>query len=73
MEATEIQEKFGATVRKYRLGIGISQEELADRAQLHRTYISSTERGKRNVSLVNIHRLASALAIKPKELFSNED
>ena len=73
MEAVEIREKFGATVRKYRLSVGISQEELADRADLHRTYISSTERGERNVSLVNIHRLANALAIKPKELFSDED
>ena len=42
---------------------GISQEELGARAELHRTYVSSVERGERNVSLVNIERLAIALGV----------
>jgi transcriptional regulator with XRE-family HTH domain len=47
----------------------LSQEELAFRAGLHWTYVSSTERGKRNVSLVNIERLATALDVEIAELF----
>jgi transcriptional regulator with XRE-family HTH domain len=42
---------------------GISQEKLADLAGLHRTYVSSVERGERNISLLNIERVAKALAI----------
>lgn len=46
----------------------MSQEELADRAGLHRTYISSVERARRNVSLENIFTLAEALGAQPKDL-----
>ena len=46
----------------------MSQEELAERANLHRTYISSIERGHRNISLGNLFHLAKALAIPPEEL-----
>jgi len=48
---------------------GISQEELAHRAGLHRTYVGSVERGERNVSLDNIHGLADALGVGPADLF----
>jgi len=47
---------------------GVSQEELAKRARLHRTYVSSVERGERNVSLVNIAKLARALRMTPATL-----
>jgi transcriptional regulator with XRE-family HTH domain len=47
---------------------GISQEELAQRSGLHRTYVSSVERGERNISLINIAKLANALGVKPSEL-----
>jgi transcriptional regulator with XRE-family HTH domain len=50
--------------------MGISQEELAERALLHRTYISDVERGARNVSLQSIERLARALEISLPALFS---
>ena len=60
--------KFGQTVRRFREGEGISQEELADRCGLHRTYVGSVERGERNVSLANIVRLARALGIAPSVL-----
>lgn len=55
-------------VRRYRQATGLSQEELADRAGLHRTYISSVERAQRNVSLENIFKLASALGVEPQDL-----
>ena len=48
--------------------MGISQEELADRAGLHRTYVSSIERAQRNVALENIFRIADALGTTPGEL-----
>jgi transcriptional regulator with XRE-family HTH domain len=52
-----------------RQGQALSQEELAFRAGLHWTYVSSTERGKRNVSLVNIEKLARALGVEIADLF----
>ncbi len=59
---------FGRAVRARRQAIGISQEELADRSGLHRTYVSDIERGVRNVSLNNIAKLAVALDCSPSEL-----
>lgn len=64
---------FGRRVRTLRLARGFSQEELAERAGLHRTYVSSLERGQRNVGLDNIHALARALDVTPAELFEDED
>lgn len=59
---------FGKNVRRVRTEAGLSQEELADRAELHRTYISSIERGQRNVSIENIFAIAAALGVSPTEL-----
>lgn len=67
--AADVKKQFGAAVRLRRNHLGISQEELAGRAGLHRTYISDVERGARNVSLESIHRLADALAIPASMLF----
>lgn len=50
-------------IRRLRQASGISQEELAARAQLHRTYISSVERRERNLSLENIFKIAQALGV----------
>jgi len=67
---TDVKKQFGAAVRFRRDQLGISQEELAGRAGLHRTYISDVERGARNVSLESISRLAAALDVPLSVLFS---
>jgi transcriptional regulator with XRE-family HTH domain len=51
-----------------RFEMGITQEELAEKANLHPTYVGSVERGERNIALENIVALASALACSPKDL-----
>lgn len=61
---------FAANVRRLRVAAGLSQEALAERADLHRTYVSSVERAERNVSLENIFRLAKALGVDPRELLA---
>lgn len=61
-------ETFGLRVREYRTQAGLSQEALADRAGLHRTYIGSVERGERNVSLGNAYAIADALGVQVHEL-----
>ncbi len=66
---TELQTIFGQTIRAKRLGMGLSQEELADLAGLHFTYVSSVERGERNISLENIGKLARALKCQIEDLF----
>lgn len=65
-----ILKKFGATIKAKRDALRISQEELAERAGLHRTYVGGIEQGRRNLSLLNIMRIAKALEIEPKELLS---
>ncbi len=63
---------FGLRVRYFRKRLGISQDDLADKADMHRTYIGAIERGERNISLLNILRLADALEITVKELFDED-
>lgn len=65
---SDVLARFGRKLRTVRVEKGISQEELAQRSGLHRTYVSSVERGERNISLVNIAKLASALGVKPTDL-----
>lgn len=64
---------FGKIVRKFRVERGISQEDFAELCELHRTYISDIELGKRNVSLENIARIAQAFNITISELFLEVD
>jgi transcriptional regulator with XRE-family HTH domain len=59
---------LGKHVRKLRLQKGLSQEKLAELANLHRNYVGGVERGERNVALLNIVALAHALRVKPAKL-----
>jgi len=69
METKLIQTTFGKTIKLLRNEKGISQEKLAELSDLHRTYISDVERGARNVSLVNIVKIAEGLKVEISELF----
>ena len=68
-----ILKTFGTNVRTVRESRGLSQEALADKADLHRTYISDIERFQRNISLDNIQKLADALEVKPYELLMTDE
>lgn len=59
---------FGAKVQHYRNKLGLSQEKFAEKANVHRTYIGTVERGETNLTLLNIYKLAKALEISPKDL-----
>ncbi len=61
-------EKFGEKVRNERHKLGLSQEELAAKAGVHRTYIGMIERAEKNITLSNIEKIAKALGAKPSEL-----
>lgn len=63
---------FGQRVRELRREKGLSQEALALTCQLDRTYIGGVERGERNISLVNIHKIATALDVSIRELFQEQ-
>lgn len=65
----DIRAAFGRRVREVRHGLGLSQEDLADRAGLHWTYVGGVERGERNLSLVSIARLAEGLGLSLAALF----
>lgn len=67
-EREAIRIGFGKLLREKRQALGISQEELAFRSGLHRTYVGSVERGERNLSLENIFVFAKALHCHPKDL-----
>jgi transcriptional regulator with XRE-family HTH domain len=68
MARTGLNEVLGRNLRDHRVAKGWSQEELADRCDLHRTYIGSVERGERNVTLGTLERIARALGIDPLDL-----
>jgi len=66
----DLRSDFGSAVRRHRERLKWSQEDLADKANLDRTYISSIERGRRNPSLLSIARLAEALGVSLDVLFA---
>jgi transcriptional regulator with XRE-family HTH domain len=70
--ATDLRKALGRRVRALRTELAISQEDLADRADVHRNYVSSVERGERDVGIVVLGRLATALGLSLAELFDAE-
>jgi transcriptional regulator with XRE-family HTH domain len=67
----EILIRFGKKVREARQKLGISQEKLAERAGIHRTYIGMVERAEKNITLLNMEKIAKALGTTLGELFKN--
>lgn len=65
-----IQKQFGKKVRELRAESGYSQEGFASECNLHRTYIGCIERGEKNVTIVNIEKIAKALNVKISQLFT---
>ncbi|MDO8356123.1 MAG: helix-turn-helix transcriptional regulator [Nitrospirota bacterium] len=63
--------RFGMRVRELRQASGLSQEALAERSGLHRTYVGGIERGERNVGVLNILKLSLALRIHPSDFFAD--
>lgn len=73
MNDNDVMVRFGKRLRTVREKVGISQEKLAELAGLHRTYVSTVERGLRNISIVNIERLASALGVTMAKLMPDPE
>ncbi len=69
----DIIKVFGSNVRRYRVKLGLSQESLAEKSGMHRTYISAIERYRRSISLENIQRIADALNIETYKLFLEDE
>jgi transcriptional regulator with XRE-family HTH domain len=69
MAPTDLKTLLGNAIKAHRTSLGISQEELAHRAGLHRTYVSDLERGARNPSIESIQKLARALHVSVARLF----
>ncbi|PJC24379.1 transcriptional regulator [Candidatus Uhrbacteria bacterium CG_4_9_14_0_2_um_filter_41_50] len=64
----EVLVKFGNKVREQRLLLGLSQEELAGRAGVHRTYVGMIERAEKNITLTNVEKIAKALKLSIDEI-----
>ena len=73
VSVNDIRVRLGFVVKTLREQLALTQEELAEKAGIHRTYLSDIERGSRNVALINIERLAQSLAVSLQELFKRVD
>lgn len=66
----DISKIVGARIRSYRLQQGLTQEELAERASLHNTYIGQVERGEKNLTIISLEKILSALGITFSDFFA---
>lgn len=69
-EKCQLAKVFAANVREQRLNLALSQEQLAERARVHRTYIGMIERSEKNVTIYNIERISKALNLSPAKLLT---
>ena len=67
---TKIYQIVGDKIKKRRLELKITQEALAELSGLHRTYIAGIEKGKRNISIKNLEKIAKALKVTPSDLLN---
>lgn len=67
------RQRFAASLQQLRRKQGLSQEELAEKAELHRNYVGSVERGERNIGIDNMERLADALGIELVDMIGRRD
>ena len=72
-QSMDITEQFGKKVRHFRKLRNLSQNDLAELSELHRTYIGSVERGERNITLLNASKIAKALSVSLAELVTDDD
>jgi transcriptional regulator with XRE-family HTH domain len=72
-EEKELLRKIGFRIRELRLNAGLSQEKLSFKCKLDRTYVGSVERGERNVSLINLNKIALALGVPMPNLIDLQD
>ncbi len=68
-----LKRRFGRKLRQLRQEAGLSQEALAQASELDRSYVGAVERGQRNISLLNIHKIAVALGVPAKDLLDAEE
>lgn len=73
MDSNDILKTFGLNVQKYRKGRNLSQEKLAELATVHRTYIGMIERAEKNITLLNIEKIATALKVEIKDLLEKNN
>jgi transcriptional regulator with XRE-family HTH domain len=69
----KLSAKFGEVIRELRKERNLSQEELANKADVHRTYVGMIERGEKNITIENIQKLAKALNVSLKSIFEKLD
>lgn len=72
MEKSVVLSKFGIKLKNLRKANGLSQEQLAEKANLHRTYIGMIERAEKNITLLNVEKIANALKVELIDLFKDE-
>lgn len=71
MPSTKILERYGSRIRELRKQKNLTQEKLAEKANLHYTYIGTVERGEKNISLFNIEKISKALGVNLAKFFSS--